>query len=246
MRAQRITDVLTVAIVAIGIVGLTIASANAAQIFFDDFSGDADTDLHGTTPDVTPNIETWVARSTYKADGSFSWESYAAMTLTFTPADGHVYTLDAKIGNLTGAHWARFGFGNGQPQLEEDPNWSPRAWHLLRVAEDSGNAHSTYLKDFTSGSAWSALPLLRYEEPMDVRITLDTTGGTGSWQATWYGKAESDPDYTEVRGATLLTSEDINSIGFSLFNTSKSGKLLSFSLSDDTATVPSGTLIYLW
>ena len=85
---KQITNVLTIAIVAMAIVGLTVGSANAGQIFFDDFSGGAGTDLHGTTPDVTPGGESWVARSHYKADGSFSWDSPGAMTLAFTPVHG--------------------------------------------------------------------------------------------------------------------------------------------------------------
>lgn len=219
---------------------MMVGSANAGQIYFDDFSGSGAADLHGTTPDVTTGGAAWVARSVYKADGSFSWESFATMSLAFTPVDGRVYTLDAKIENLTGAHWVQFGFGNGQPSVSTDPNWSPRAWHLLRVAEDGGNAHNTALKDFAGLTAWSDLSLLRYAEPLDARIVLDTTGGTASWQATWYAKADSDAAYTEVQSAALLTAEDIDSVGFSLYNTNKSGKLLSFSLSDDSAagTVP--------
>ena len=91
-----------------------LASAHAAVIYSDDFSGSAGTNLHGTTPDVSTTGQSWVARSTYKADGSFSWESMAAMTLAFTPVDGRVYTLDAKIENITGNHWVQFGFGAGQ------------------------------------------------------------------------------------------------------------------------------------
>ena len=210
---------------------IMVGSANAGLIYSDDFSGSAAADLNGTTPDITTTGESWVARSVYKADGSFSWEANAAMSLAFTPADGLVYTLDAKIENVTGSQWTQFGFGNGQPRVSTDPNWSPRAWHLLRVAEDSGNAHNTALKDFAALTPWSALSLLRYDEPLDVRIVLDTTGGTGNWLATWYAKADSDLAYTEVRAATLLTAEDIDSVGFSLYNTEKSGKFASFSLS---------------
>jgi len=214
---------------------LFAGAANAGQIYFDDFSGNATDDLHGTTPDVTTDGETWIARSTYKADGSFTWESYAAMTLAFTPVDGLVYTLDAKIENLTGQHWVQFGFGKGQPSVSTDTNWSGRVWDLLRVAEDGSNSHATFLKDFTGTANWSDLGLLRYDEPLDARIVLDTTGGTGNWLATWYAKADTDVDYTEVRAATVLTDEDIDSIGFTVYNTTKTGQLVSFSLSDNTS-----------
>jgi len=207
-----------------------IGSASAGQIYLDDFSGSDADDLNGTTPDVTTGGATWVARSSYKADGSFTWESMAAMSLAFTPVDGLVYTLDAKFENVTGAHWVQFGFGNG-----EDPAWSARVWHLLRTAEGGAAAHSAYVDGWGSGVAWSDLATLKYDEPLDARIVLDTTGGTGDWLATWYAKADSDSDYTEVREETPLTAEDIDSVGFGVFNTEKTGKFLSFSLSDNTA-----------
>jgi hypothetical protein len=65
-------------------------------------------------------------------------------------------------------------------------------------------------------------------------MVLDTTGGTGNWQARWYAKAESDAAYTEVAPPATLTLEDIDSVGIGLFNTDKGGNLLSFCLSDDT------------
>ena len=76
---------------------LSAASANAAIIYMDDFSGSSTAALHGTTPDVTTNGNTWVANSVYKADGSFTWAEFATMTLAFTPENGTVYTLDAQI-----------------------------------------------------------------------------------------------------------------------------------------------------
>ena len=72
---KRLQSMWTLAVVSVATVGLTVGSADAAQIFFDDFSGGAATELHGTTPDVTPSGESWIARSTFKADGSFSWKA---------------------------------------------------------------------------------------------------------------------------------------------------------------------------
>jgi hypothetical protein len=195
-------------------------------IFSDDFSGDATVDLNGTTPDVTTGGATWVASLDYKADGSFADTAEGSMSLAFTPVDGKVYTLDATLENLNGSHWAQFGFGNGQ-----EPNWAGWAWHLLRTTED-GNPHSAYANGWGSGEPWSDLGMLRYDEPMDVRIVLDTTGGTGNWLARWYAKADSDLDYTEVRAETPLTAEDIDSVGVDVFNSGRGGKLNSFSLSD--------------
>jgi hypothetical protein len=86
--------------------GLALASANAATIFSDDFSGLATTNLHGTTPDVTTGGATWVAStapSAYKADGSSTTTTEGSMTLAFTPVDGTVYTLDATFENISGS-----------------------------------------------------------------------------------------------------------------------------------------------
>jgi hypothetical protein len=208
---------------------LTTTSANAVQIYLDDFSGSGAADLHGTTPDITTGGNTWVASTgstDYKADGSFSTTTEGSMSLAFTPVDGTVYTLDATFENLSGSHWAQFGFGNGQ-----EPNWAGRAWNLLRTAED-GNPHSAYADGWVSGVAWSDLGTLRYDDDLDVRIELDTTGGTGNWTATYFAKAGNVGTYTEVRAATTLTDETIDSVGVDVFNSGRGGKLSSFSLSD--------------
>ena len=167
---NRIKTVLILAIVAMATI-----TANAGVIFSDDFSGNATVDLNGTTPDVTTGGATWVATSNYKADGSFTLDAPATMTLAFTPVDGLVYTLDAQIEDLGGNHWAQFGFGNGQPTTDL---WSGRAWHLLRVQADTGNAHHTALNGLAGLTSWSNLGMLRYADDLDARIVLDTLKAT--------------------------------------------------------------------
>ncbi len=209
---------------------IVATSANAVEIYMDDFSGLDTVDLHGTTPDVSTTGESWVATATdVKADGSFTSPSNAtSMTLAFTPVDGLVYTLDAQIEDLTGGHWIQFGFGNGQPTTTL---WSGRAWDLLRVQGD-GNPHATVQSVYTN---WTSLGMLRYEDDLDARIVLDTTGGTGSWTATYFAKAGNVGTYTEVGSAVTLTDETIDAVGFSTYNSgNNAGKINSFSLSDDT------------
>ena len=191
---------------------MMVGSAHATQIYFDDFSGSAGDDLNGTTPDVSTTGESWIATSPdVKADGSFTSPSNAtSMTLAFTPADGFVYTLDVQIENVSGGHWVQFGFGNGQPTTTL---WSGRAWDLLRVASDTFNPHATVQSGFAGLANWSDLGLLRYDEPLDARIVLDTTGGTGNWTATYYAKAASDGTYTEVQSTVTLTDETIDAVG---------------------------------
>jgi len=223
MNRSRI--LLALALVAMAALVLASTSANAAVIYSDDFSGSGAAELNGTTPDVTTGGATWVATSNYKADGSFTLANNATMTLAFTPVDGLVYTLDAQIEDLGGSHWAQFGFGNGQPTTTL---WSGRAWDLLRVAGDTGNAHATVQSGFGGLANWSDLGLLRYADDLDVRIVLDTTGGTGNWTATYYAKPGNVGTYTEVRSAVTLTDETIDSVGFSTFNAANEGKFNSF------------------
>ena len=221
-----------------------IGSAGAAQIYSDDFSGlDADV-LNGTTPDVSTTGESWVASPTCMADGSFTTPvAFTTMTLAFTPVDGFVYTLDAQIEDIGGTQWVQFGFGDGQPV---EGVWTTRAWDLLRANTDPRNPHCTSAQAGTAGGAtglanWSDLGLLRYDNDLDVRIVLDTTGEAGSWTATYYAKAGDVEDYTEVRSEVTLADETISAVGFSTFNSgNNTGKLISFSLSDNTADVLKG------
>ena len=129
-------------VLALVVVAMATVTANAGVIFSDDFSGGATVDLNGTTPDVTTGGVTWVATSNYKADGSFTLDAPATMTLAFTPVDGRVYTLDAQIEDLGGNHWTQFGFGDGQPTAAI---WTTRAWHLMRIASAVSSKHHTAL-----------------------------------------------------------------------------------------------------
>jgi hypothetical protein len=65
---------------------------------------------------------------------------------------------------------------------------------------------------------------------LDLRIVLDTTGGTGNWTATWYARRPADGSYTEVRSSTILTTEDIDSVGFAVSSTGVSGAIERFAL----------------
>ena len=128
--AKRIADGWMIALVAMAIVGMTVGSARAETIYFDDFSGDAGTDLHGTTPDITTGGATWTAGSKFKADGSFT--SGDTMTLPFVPVAGVVYTLDCSISSMPSGSWNKFGFN------------PTTFWHGAYLLRSSGDLHAKH------------------------------------------------------------------------------------------------------
>jgi hypothetical protein len=86
-------------VLAIGILLVAAGSAQAAIIYFDDFSGAGAANLNGTTPDITPGGETWTAHTTWKDNGYNAewWDGYREGTLPFTPVSGWVYTLSLTV-----------------------------------------------------------------------------------------------------------------------------------------------------
>lgn len=63
-----------------------------------------------------------------------------------------------------------------------------------------------------------------------LRVDLDTTGGTGNWTASFFAKENELDAWTQVRSATALTNEDIDSIGFSSFRSTTSYSVESFTV----------------
>ena len=221
----------------------TIATFSLTAVpasFSDNFDGDAATDLNGTTPDVTAGGAAWVAASNFKADGSFASATGGSATLAFTPADGFVYTLDASLAGITAAigdiNWIALGFANGQSadggisyRFVNGNDVEGRAWMLAR-GDNSSNPNVAHTIGSADPSPWTGALANANGGDLDMRIVLDTTGGTGNWTATWHAKRPADGSYTEVRSTTTLTSEDIDSVGFAVSNTGVSGTIESFSL----------------
>jgi hypothetical protein len=231
------------ALAALASLALAAGSLQAAMIFQDDFTGNPDTGtdgLNGESPDT--GAGTWTAGSYFDADGSFvggGGSFGAGATLGFTPTNGLIYTLDARITSNHASNWIALGFAKGQSTGTSINNRfitgstpQGQVWSLLR-SDGIGNA----LTDGTSGSniAWtSSFTGDPITNTLDVRIELDTTSGAGNWAATWYAKNTDDAGYTLVRAADSATvNEDIDSVGFGLTGAA-SGSLLSFSLSDNT------------
>ncbi|MCH7227087.1 PEP-CTERM sorting domain-containing protein [Haloferula sp. A504] len=236
--------------------GLALATspATSTTLFFDDFGGSSGTNLNGTPPPTTTGGETWTAGTTYKADGSFGTARSTA-TLSFTPVDGFVYTLEASIGSLasTNNNWLGFGFAYGESTLNSsnsrfisnnvnpapttigDGSVTGVAWMFAR-GSGATQANEAYLgsdptvssgnSGIADGGPWSAAGTT-FGGNLDMRIVLDTTGGTGNWTATWF--ADTGSGFVEVRGEETLLTETINSVGFAVTDLG-SGQINSFSL----------------
>lgn len=209
-----------------------------AQIFSHTFN-EGTGSLNGTAVDT--GTGNWVAGDVVTANGAFSTGSGSA-TLAFTPSQGTQYQLDASIIGVGGdTNWVAVGFANGTStaigtgsRFTTQTGASPegRAWMMMR-----GTNTTTFNRVFTEGSSgsstdWTGPTSLTQSNggDFDVRILLDTTGGAGTWTATWLAKRPIDGSFTEVRSSFLLPNEDITSVGFAFSTGAVTGTLSSMTL----------------
>lgn len=237
-------------------IALAVPAAHAATVIYEQsFTPGAGTSvLNGTSP--TTGANNWVAATLrFQADGDFT-EGAGSATLAFTPANGFTYTLDASFRNLSATatvgapeqDWIALGFAKGQSTGSTNSdrflsaNVIGKAWMLYRGANTTGTlANVTHLGSATSGNNAGAVPstsadwsdatlATTFSGGIDMRVVLDTTGGTGNWTATWFAKLPASGSYTEVRAATELVNEDINSVGVAISGTGFDGDLTYFRL----------------
>ena len=177
------------AMIVLAIVVLLVAagSAQAAIIYFDDFSGSGAANLHGTTPDITPTgTETWTAHSTFKADGYNAewWNGYREATLPFTPSSGWVYTLS-------------LGVLDADPRNNENYNSDP-------VGITFGGGPGLKIYDNAAGQVYSTgkgadvLEGNYGKGAISVAIVLNTQAA--AWTAEWFVNSVS------VRGPEAYTT----------------------------------------
>lgn len=189
------------------VVTLAATPAHAATVFSHTFDGGTDS-LNGTPVDV--GAGSWMAASVVNRNGDFSTGSGSA-TLAFTPSNGFVYYLEASIINITGdGNWIAMGFANGQ---SVDANSTSRfingrvvgtAWMLVR-GDNTANSNTSFLGLGTFGTGLNTNHGLTVQNSwptfnnnggdIDLRIVLDTTGGSGNWNVSWLAKLASDFDY---------------------------------------------------
>lgn len=219
----------------VALTALMICGARAQTVIYaDDFSGDTSA-LNEMAPDVRQGTEVWTAAPTFKADGSIERPDNVAqgsMTLPFTPKNGFVYTLDASFSGVTGnINWLALGYANGQSSDSLSDRFITddvvgTAWMLIR-GDASINPNQTHLgtgilgagNGGIGGAPWTVLGDQSGGE-IDLRIVLDTSGGAGTWTATWFAKLPASESYAEVRESTLVSNEEnYTSVGVAVANT---------------------------
>ncbi len=237
---------------------LAVHAANAATVIYEQSftPGAGTTGLNGTTPTTTTGGNNWIASNArFQSDGDIleggTTTSTAAgsATLSFGPVNGFIYTLDASFRNAAGTanatatenDWFALGFAKGQStgQTTNDrfitTNVVGKAWMLFRGATTANANNVTQLGNATTGNTttanWSDPTLAAtYSGGMDMRVVLDTTGGTGNWTASWFAKLPASGSYTQVGAATDLLNEDINSVGVAISGRGVDADLTYFSL----------------
>ena len=219
----------------ISLAGLALSlSCTHAQItiFQEDFNGGTG-DLNGASPD-TGGVN-WVAASMFDLNGDVNETDAGAgsATLAFAPVNGFTYTAEASYTLSAGGSgdFIGFGFANGQDATVSTGNrflgalTSGRAWAFTR---ENTNNPAASLTETTNSATWTGLT--NSPSNVDLRIILDTTGGTGAWTATWFAKDQASVGYTEVRASTLLGGEDIDSVGFASAGGGVTANITNFSL----------------
>ena len=217
---------------ALAIVAMAAVTVNATVIYSDDFSGGTG-DINGTTPDVSTTGAAWVSAPVFNQDGSLD-SGPGSMTLALTPDNDFIYTLDASLRGVTGdASWLALGFADGQSSKTSSSSRFVNAdvlgiaWMLFRGDISTYSNKTQYGGTLDNAADWTALTDLTTD--VDMRVVLDTTGGTGNWAVTWYAKAPADIDYTQV-GTATLPEMTINSVGLASSGENVDGTIESFSL----------------
>jgi hypothetical protein len=236
-------------LITLPLAGMILASsaAQAAVIFNDTFTGNT-TDLNGKLPTSTTGGAAWVAASNFDRDGSFDGSAGSA-TLAFTPSNGLIYSLDASISGISGdANWIALGFANGQSVTAANTNRFVsggvvvgQAWMLAR-GNNTPNPNAAHTVGTTDSELWTGAVATADGGDLDLRIVLDTTGGPGTWTATWFAKEATDGSYTQVRASEpIVTEANLTSVGFAVSSSAISGTITSFSLT--TIPEPSSALL---
>ncbi len=225
---------------------LASAAQGMTVIFEDNFDGTSG-DINTMVPDIRPGSETWVAANFFNADGSVDNLATigGSMTLAFRPENGFAYTLDASISGISGdIDWFGVGFANGQstlissnarfttnvvvgtawmlyrgenrPEPTPPDTMPPATFNVAQLGTGMKATGTPTNQGIINGANWLALSTDAGGD-IDMRIVLDTTGGSGNWTATWFAKRPDD-SFEVVRATTTIptTSEaNFTSVGIS-------------------------------
>jgi len=187
---------------------------------------------------------TWSAASAFKADGSFaesgaynSAANRTSATLAFNPQDGNIYHLTVttnftQLANPAEAAFHAMGFfetsgfsGNINSATGAD------VWALTRPG-DAGSDDQTAHYNVTGGAgSRNAIPTTAEDNtaPSTLRITLDTTGGSGNWSATYY-VGNGSGGFTQLASVADLNAVTIGSVGIAVYNADGTARFQSFEL----------------
>jgi hypothetical protein len=164
----------------------------AITIYRETFSEGANTALNGMAPDVGTN--TWIASPGLNTNSS----KQAAVTglkaayLPFIPENGWIYSLSADIQEIPGGHFSCIGFA--QYARTDGVTWhtsnvNPTGWMYSHTSGDgemwAGPATTNLVSSYSGEGAGIH----------NLRIDLDTSGGTGNWTLAYYcdGVLEAGP-----------------------------------------------------
>jgi hypothetical protein len=215
--------------------GLSTATlrVDAAVLYDENFAGPAASVLNGQIPDVDQNggFNQWRAHTGFLADGSMTPPAGGSGGwLAFVPTPGFTYTLSASfVGVVGNTNWMGIGFAESVPANPQATGNDVRfisgatvgkAWMLFRGQSTSATTKNQSLRgDANSGTlAANAVDWLGpeiYAGDIDMQIVLDTTGGVGNYNATFFAKRPTDGSYTQVSASNLpLAATDIGAVGF--------------------------------
>jgi hypothetical protein len=141
--------------------------------------------------------------------------------------------LDTSFSGVTGdTDWLGFGFANGQSATSTTNDRfvgtavTGATWMLFRGATPAPLATNSNKIQRGLGNTdpadWLDPALGDLEGgAIDMRIVLDTTGGTGAWTATWYAKLPASSSYTLVGATTTIPhpATNFNSVGIAASST---------------------------
>lgn len=255
---MRFFNTLRLTVFALGVI-----AANADIVLYSsNFGGAGGSALNGTavtTSGATPaqhaqygttNGATWSAHAKFKADGSYaeagtnnspSGNNRNSATLAFTPQNGLVYNLSmttnfVQLANPALAAFHAVGyFETANFTGNINSTTGSAVWALTRPGDAVADQVAHYNLTGGAGSVNIASPPEDASPPSTLRITLDTTGGTGNWKADYYVNdllLGSKPDLDAVL---------IGSVGIGVYNGDGATRFEAFELSVVDTTPPDTT-----
>ncbi len=233
---KRMANRWPLGLVAIGLVGMTVASARAEEIYADDFSGSSNVTLTGTAPDVRPGTETWTSNSNgyFRADGTYDAtpNSNGGVWLPFEPEAGNVYTLSADVTDTGGGGpWTTLSYSAENEDRYAAGGVDVYGLFLYRNTPGGQNVVS-YLGRGLHTSASHTVSA----GSLALKVVLDATGpDSADWTMAFI---INDTLVREPTTAGQGDYGDIKYVGFTTY-TSK-GTISNFSLSTPP---PSGMLV---